>query len=264
MLQALLCCDSFTKTIIENKGLLGKNNLGKVLVEMLEAVPTARAAFPQRLLAEFQRMAKALGKTIDVYSQEGCQNGFTVFMELLNCAEINNLFINKSHYDIICQGCKYRASSESHEFSIQVTKDFINPLIKGGGRRTFNDWIKARVSIVDEWKCEKCKHKSTNMVRYETIATLSEVIMVFVIDMSRETYSDVMEFPAKDGCTLKYRMVAGIEHSGSLNPTTYYSSGHYKCHGIRDGKYYTFNDSSVSSASGIQSPFCHVIVYHRQ
>ena len=164
---------------------------------------------------------------------------------------------------IVCQGCSHRFSRESHEFSIQVTSEFSNPLVKGGAKRSFNDWMKSRVSIVDEWTCEKCKHKSKNLIRYETIATIRDIIMVFITDKSRETYPDTLEFPGKNGITLKYRMVAGIEHLGSINSITYASSGHYKCHGLRSGKYYTFNDSSVTPISSIGSSWCNVIVYHR-
>lgn len=263
MLQSLLCCESFVNTLLTHRDTFKMNRLGKILVEMLDMPATARASYPQKLLVEFHTMAKSQGKTIDVFSQEGCQNGFTVFMELLNSVEINDIFINKSHCEITCQSCKTRFPSESHEFSIQVTKDFKVPLVKDGAPRSFNDWIKARISLVDEWKCEKCGYKSKNLVRYETIATLRDIIMVFVVDRSHETYPETLEFPGKSGGVLKYRLVAGIEHLGNLNPVTYSSSGHYKCHGLRGNRYYIFNDSSVIPASSIPTQHCNVIVYHK-
>lgn len=265
LLQALLCCKSFTDALIKNRERLQTNRLGKALIEMLDAAPSARSAFPQRLLKEFEAMCGAFEKTVSVYSQEGCQNGFTVFMELLNCSDINDAFINKSHCLIVCQGCGKHTSTSSYEFSIQVTEGYVTPLTKESSTpRTFNDWLGSRVSIVDEWKCEACSHKSTNVARLEMIATLRDVIMVFITDKSKSTYPNTLTFPGKNGTTFRYNLVAGIEHIGSQNPITYQSSGHYKCHGVRDGVCWTFNDSSFYRTNSIPTASCHVIVYHKQ
>lgn len=261
LLQSLLCCESFVNAIVSNRDEFMLNPLGKVLLEMFDQPLSKRPFYTQRLLSEFQRLAKAQRKTIEVYSQEGCQNGFTVFMELFNSNIINDLFINKSYNIVICPCCKESKQNQSHEFSIQVTSQYKQPLVKGGGERSFNEWLKSRVSIVDVYKCSKCNTISKDVVMFDTLATLRDIIVVFVVDNSRQQYPDTLSFDGKDGNPRNYKMVAAIQHIGGIDRVTYRSSGHYLCYGARGTQCYIFNDSSVTPVSSIMSSVANVIMY---
>jgi len=260
LLQALLSCPSFVETLVATRP---KSELAKTLVEMIEAPLEARPNFAPKVLAAFQAQAQRYGKSLDVYSQEGCQNGFTVLMELLGSTEVNNLAINKWYGTVTCPECAYVSRNESHEFSIQTTKSFCEPMVMGEPARSFNEWLKVHTSTIDEWTCERCRVKTRSVIRLEQIATLRDIIVVMITDRSAETYPETMEFPSIKGNPICYRLIAGISHQGSMNPVTYASAGHYMCYGYRNSRCYLFNDTSVSSVGGIPTPRCNVLIYHR-
>lgn len=261
LLQALLSCPSFVKSIKDNSDELSTKPFGKALVDLLAATPTQRSTFPPRLLFTFQDAARKYGKTIQVFSQEGCQNGFTVMMELLDCRSMDDAFVNKYHCNTDCPGCGRRVRNMSFEYSIQICSGWDEPILDGQPR-VFNEYLCKRVSLIDSYKCEGCEVISKSVPRIETLATIRDVIMVFVVDRSTKEYPKMLEFNAKEGNILKYILVAGIQHIGGFDRRTFTSSGHYICYALRGDKYYLFNDSTVSPATGIPTNLAHVLVYH--
>jgi ubiquitin C-terminal hydrolase len=100
---------------------------------------------------------------------------------------------------------------------------------------------------LEDYTCDKCNTRLKNVHRVYTLKMLPEIVVIIFNKYGRKIncyYPSSLSFPAKNmnKKTIDYKLVAQIDHSGSM------SGGHYVAKGVRGKEVFLFNDSSVSQS----------------
>lgn len=282
LLQALLSCTSFNQYLLNHENEFTSNHLASAYIRILRhgvsggtsagASTTNVTGLAITALAgyvtEIQRQPEK--RIRHPVGQESVQDHFADFLDLLNRPGLDVLFSNRYEYVVICPCGERTVTRRDNERDVFV--------VLTGDERTstpeeFAACIRMRCETVDEFRCEKCNKKYTNVPRVQRLTMLREIIPVFYKGVRRQTtwFPPSMQFSCTDGRPLTYRLVSCIEHVGGYNTTTHTSSGHYYAKCLRRThntpttlQYYTLNDCSVSAPHDtIQpTPYAHVLFYH--
>jgi hypothetical protein len=186
------------------------------------------------------------------YSNEDATGVLPQIIDLFKCPKLDVLFYTRYTFAIKCRGCGAETKQpDSTTFPVQITNF---PPIKT--RVEFCNFFKNHISKVENWKCEKCNHRHIEINRQETLCMAREVIpIVFhkIMDAGNRWFPQYLVFNKTDGTSLRYKLVAKVQHSGSWNPITS-GGGHYYAEVYRHGKWYIANDASVSVMSAGTPP----------
>lgn len=263
LLQTLLSLPAFNKLAIDLAGEATTSALFASYVKSFHQLLTSprenNSSVSATLLGPFVYEAKKQKKNIDLGSQEGTTNGFCVFLELLNNNDVYRVFNNKYEQEIVCPKCSEITSIISDKSPLINIYD--NPMLDS--QEAFERYILFHQSEVDELTCEKCGEKSFKVRRSEKLKMLREIIVISFPKGSRQRYYPFeLNFLSKDDKVLNYRLVAQIEHSGSYNPRTHQSGGHYFARVLRKNGWIGANDSSIFPTK--PTPHCgvHMVFYH--
>jgi len=266
LLQVMLGLPSVNRTLLENKKELTGNVFASEYIHLLESIlpnnpdvdivdvdtlmPASAA-----ILRAFQIQLKKMGKSHIIGDGQECTDeGFTLFIEALNCPAVERLFSNAYELSITCTGCGKKVSTiRDKSFRIQM---FTPVMLKT--EADFCKWIIVHPSEVDRFKCD-CGTVMTKFFRTEKLKMLREVVIViFNKFQSKENrwYPKTLEFPAKNKTKLRYRMVGKVEHAGTR------FGGHYWAHSLRDGDFKRLNDSSVGIGNNEPTSETFMVAYH--
>jgi ubiquitin C-terminal hydrolase len=269
-LQSLLSCSSFISTAKTNRENLCKTSTGEGVLSLINGMLSSDFQFKSSQL--LSKLIIDLNKRRPFVKfgngQESSSEVFIHILEMLNKEDnldnpIIKLFLYRLRCSLFCKGCK-KIVSYITDYSVIFNLYYFDSLKhKPDTPESFSDNILRFLSETEDYKCSQCQTK-TNTCRSYTISMISEIIVcVFNLYVeyggSRIARYFPLSFniPGVDGNSLVYKLVAQIEHSGSL------SGGHYWARCIRnDGKTYLFNDSSVSESSFTPSPNTYMIIYH--
>lgn len=281
LMQSLLSCPALTRYMLENEAKFADNRMASEYIRVLkllfdvddkgcvikpvDAPPTmiqcASTMVLNGLMHEIKNNQKGKKKKPPC-GQEGVQDYFNDFMDLLNEDGVTRLFNNKYEYLICCDHCKHiLVNKRSTEKDLFVDMDCGRSF---ADRNEFQSWITAHATEIDEYKCEKCGQKSQKILRMQHLCLLREVVVVFFKWIRRNSnfwYPQHLQFKCKDGGHLTYKVVAQIEHVGYYNPVTHTSSGHYYARGLRE-RVYEFNDLGMRPAETTPTSQTHVVFYH--
>lgn len=280
LLQSLFSCTSLTQYLLENEKEFQENQLAfeyiRVLKMLFEFDAEGRVVKPLEVLPSTISCASAMilnGLAREVRrqkdkkkklpcGQEGVQDYFNDFIDLLNSDGITRLLNNKYEYIIHCDNCKNTTiNKRSNEKDLFVDMDCLREY---KDRASFTQWITNHATEVDEFTCEKCSHKTKQFLRIQRLCLLREIVVVFFKWVRRHQnfwYPQNLQFKCKDGGFLTYKLVSQIEHVGYYNPISHTSSGHYYSKSLRD-RFYEFNDCSVSVSNPTATTRTQVLFYH--
>lgn len=138
---------------------------------------------------------------------------------------------------------------------------------------SFQAYALNRISVLDEFKCNLCGADLKNITYVDRLKRVNEILIFNLDRFNDKTQDTVYYFPEKffipysrDGKRgrLWYKLVAKIEHSGSLN------GGHYYTHCLRSfvtnnktyEKWYCIDDSYISEGTPEPSKNTFMIAYH--
>jgi hypothetical protein len=99
----------------------------------------------------------------------------------------------------------------------------------------------------------------TKFFRIEKLKMLREIVVItFNKYYTKENrwFPETLEFGARGGGKLKYKLVGQVEHGGTMH------SGHYYANALRGSSYKRFNDSFVGEADKKPTPSTYMVVYH--
>ena len=265
LLQLMLGLSSVNRTLLENKHELSTNVFAREYIHLLESIlPNNKERIISNvavlsdksaaILHAFQIQLKKMGKLAIIGTGQECTDeGFTLFIEALNCPSVERLFSNIYELSITCTGCSKKVSTiRDNSCRIQM---FTRVMLKN--QSEFCKWIIIHPSEVDVFKCE-CGKIMQKFYRTEKLKMVREVIIViFNKFQSKENrwYPNTLEFPAKNATKLKYKMVGKIEHAGTR------FGGHYWAHSLR-GEFKRLNDSSVGSGNDDPTTETFMVAYH--
>lgn len=266
LIQALLSCSALNATLLENRADFTGNAFAEEYILLLTCVlpntpecpkinPDDYSGASAKIMMQFVQRLKYRGIYRSFNSQECADEALVMFFDTFGSKKVDNLFQNSYETIIICKKCKHvlRAPRDNN---VQLEM-FTQIALKDA--TDFQKYIHVHSSIIDEYKCEECGEVSRNVMRIEKLKMLREVIVLVFnkyYDKMLIWFPEELVFPATSGKTLKYKIVAQVEHTGNR------FGGHYYANVLR-GDIYRANDTSVSKLNGFQpTPETYMVFYH--
>ncbi len=196
-------------------------------------------------------------------SQECAAEGFDLIIDALNIPQVQKVFVSVHQMSFDCNECLERISITrdlAYRIDLFGMETSIKPI---DNVVMFQEYITNHISIVDEYKCDKCHQVIHNVKRVERLCQAHE-ILVFTFNKFYEKskiwfpeeFSLPYTYKERKG-RLHYKLVAKVEHCGTRN------GGHYFAHCLRnDSKWYCLNDSLVTSGTSAPTQETFLIAYH--
>ncbi len=232
MLQCLISCTSFNQYMQDNVDAFVLNPAGREYIKILEEnEPNGSIAFLHALVKSVKKP-----NSLKLSGQQCCHEGMTKFTECLMQPRIERMFEWIYRVEIECPSCKEKSITRDTSNFVQHSVTYDLPVEK------FVDALRNREVVIVDYVCGKCKTKS-HTTRRECLVRAGEIVCVTL-----GKYQTTKQFPttfqivSKKG-TLNYKLVAIADHWGD------HSGGHYAARVLRQGHWYTCNDTSVSTAS---------------
>lgn len=252
LLQTLSSC---TSLIDELQQIETKNELIKTLQQYIEDLNGDKQVFQwsssilRALVAQLARNNKRL--TFGS-GQESASECFILMLEMLNCKQIYSLFNNKYENMVVCQSCKKIVATETN--IIPQINLFAN--VKITTPEQFASHICTNKSEISGYKCEKCgKSNAIHLHQYRSAPEIIVVMLNKYFHKTNRWFPFEFELPSFTK-SLKYRIIAQVEHFGSLN------SGHYMARVQKKDGVYLCNDINVSKSQFMHTSNTYMIFYH--
>jgi ubiquitin C-terminal hydrolase len=255
MLQSLISCTSLNELFLNNPAIRTRNKLCSTLYNIIATAhehPNAIAAESPKLWNLFiqatsRRHRFGLG-------QEDANEGFTLFIDALQCREVEALFEHRYCNIIQCGACKHEHRSTPDEgIFVELSAEDLE--------RSENDLaraVKLQMADLTDYKCDKCGSRDSKTQKKQ-MTMLSEVIIVLFKKYSRKWAFEVpavMDIPVRDS-KIRYRLVAASEHAGSQ------AGGHYWANVVRrDDAMWIANDISCVECQTMGSSATYMAFYH--
>jgi ubiquitin C-terminal hydrolase len=265
ILQLLLSCPSLNKTLLECEEELRDNRFATEYINLLKILLpnegpngvnlSTISIYSAKILNAFMYEMKRARRNFSIgRSQECVDEALTLFIDMFNCQKVNKLFLNSYELIIKCTGCNKQVSTvrdNSYRIELFCEKKF-------NSVEDFCTYIRYHPSEHDEYTCE-CGFKMKKFLRVEKLKMLREIVVIIFNKFQAKDnrwFPTELEFNSTNGKKLKYKLVAQIEHGGTMH------GGHYKSKGVRGDKVCGFNDSSVYADALGPTPSTYMIAYH--
>jgi ubiquitin C-terminal hydrolase len=267
-LQSLVSCTALNKFFLDNEQRFIEEGK-KVAIEYISLIKemqkcNGKTINPAKLFQTFimEIRSKYPNKKFG-RGQEDSGEGLHLFLDMIDDKGLYEMFMYKYCVKIWCLTCDKKIS-ERHDESCVLEiplrysgiKSEIMPSVD-----PLNLHILQYVSILSDYTCSECKKKKCFSI-YQ-LSRLPEIITVMFNKFAEKkdmAFSQQMQFPSTDDTTLKYNIVAKIEHSGGRN------GGHYWAHCVRrvgdNIKIANLNDSSVTQGNFSSTPNTYMLFYH--
>lgn len=274
LIQSLVSLPTFNRVLLANEAALQKNAVATSLIAYIKSTlesPTSdisvntnkfsksSAAILTSVIQQLRRARKHVELQFG-NRQESASEGFVLLLDILKSLDIERVFNNRYQLSSWCPHC---------EKEIMVTRDRsfqINLFYKEkpATPEDFASLIKQHPAPHEGYKCESCNNTIANGVRFHTLKMLREVVVVVFnkyLSKDMRWFPAQMQFPSTYNKPLTYKLVSIIEHSGGL------SGGHYWCRAYRptsetDGKFYKFNDMTVTEDNSDPTVGTYMLFYH--
>lgn len=248
LIQALLSCSPMNQTLLaitspnDNQFMAEYTHLLNCVLpnvpECPKINPLAYTEASTKVATAFAKQLAATGKTLTFSSQECTDEALVLFLEMFTCPRVERLFQNSYETQLVCPNCK-RSVPAPRDTNVRIEMFSRIPLTK---QAEFEDYIRVHPSMVDTYTCESCGTATKQVLRIEKLKMLREIIVLVFNKFYNKAliwYPEELTFPATSGKTLKYQLVATIEHTG----TRY--GGHYYANVRRGENVWRANDSSI-------------------
>jgi ubiquitin C-terminal hydrolase len=244
LVQALMSCSSFNKRLQNLRERGDTNPLIKAYVDLYErhsgehliSIPQAREDNTTDILQCIVKARIGRKNIISIGMQEDFNEGFVFFLEALN-DKADPLFHVRVRTEIRCTKCKEHHFLEQEEQpEIMIDLSEYNPNIQAEltTKKDIEDYIHCNVQVTPDFKCEKCgvinvyhadtKLTEPNVLQYYSLRRLSEIIVLLFKkykSKGQRYFPPCLDFNTGNKA-LHYRIVAQIEHSGTMFGGHYY------------------------------------------
>lgn len=241
ILQTLLSCKYIIKHVLETES---TNEVQACFQKHIQAAVngSSSASFSPELLNVLLRDIP------NSYRYYGQQSSSEFFLFLVDKLKLDRFFIHRHNNTIRCDSCRQVQTKKDEAIHFEHFEEKAETDIE-------SFFIKVERNI-DGYKCDNCiKETSNPSIRSTcTVVTAATLIPEYLMIVYNKYFNKrCVPFPEtftkkdKNGAVLKYRVIAQIEHYGSLN------GGHYLCRVLRDGEYYECNDSHITPISKLEA-----------
>jgi ubiquitin C-terminal hydrolase len=285
MFQTLISCTSLTKVFLANKNnaVYLANTVAVTYIRILEDI------FVNKELGNIMNAAPALWHSIIDYlrthgeqkhfghGQEDTHESFQMLMECWEkLDEVMKLFTHVDNIHIYCTGCEQwdhdptKASRDEELTFFSVTPSFKNELPASLEKRikssipsgNLEDILREQLTYIKDYRCqnlvegnEKCL-STADKIKHICMRYVPHILIVVCMK-----YAGKVNSPFPPYLTIgpkKYKAIAHIIHSGDIG------GGHYYAKAIRDGGWFTLNDSGIAGCGTEFAPEegTYVVTYH--
>ena len=240
LVQCLLCCDEFNKfvfTMKPNKFTQAYSNIyqsGGNVQEILNFVIESMQGHTHNL---------------QFGTQEDSNEGFVLLMDALSkYGEVNDLFNIRYVSQYHCTFCDRISNNITEKCEIFISYDDKEVSLK--------EFLHIQTTRIPDYTCEGCK-KMGGVIQTKRLCRISNTVVVLLKKyMHKEQISLPKTFDVRTYSGVnEYKLVATIEHYGTQN------GGHYVAQGVRNGREYLFNDSSVHQNNLTITPNTYIVFY---
>jgi ubiquitin C-terminal hydrolase len=270
LIQCLLSCSSFNEIIINeiNNNSNSSNSNNKLLIAYRNLIinllnktnKTNNLNITPQYIYEGLILGARKRKDIVKFEpslQQDAQEGFLLFMDILNIPKLNRLFNYRYHIKMKCELCN-KWCLDKYEENIIMT---INPEFETDKNiRNINDFlIKHEDDIDNNHICDLCKRKSSKK-KITTLVMIPEILCISVNKYIRKYNTNLpnqLEFLYKTKeKKLIYKLVAQSEHYGSQG------GGHYNAIVLRKNNAYLCDDLSINNTKLGTTLNTYICFYH--
>lgn len=183
--------------------------------------------------------------------QEDAHEGLMLLMEAIN-DKVETLFHVKFKTHLVCECGSSRILDQEQTEVSEIFADFYDNDIP------LDQYLTRSVQIPTDYKCDKCSERGTTQI----IKILDHTSNILVLTFKKYPHKNQINFPNDLTLMIQnkinyYRLVAQIEHYGSMQ------GGHYIARGLRQDNVYSFNDSHISPDTFTSTPNTYMIFYHK-
>ena len=296
-MQMLVGCPVFTRAVLENGATMRQTRTGAALLKFVQSYAGAsrrqdfaNAACPSatgtsEILAAL--IADLAERRPDVRFGAGQESASESLMFLLDMLEpprrgvvaasaagvptsidspITRLFLHRERCEVRCRECGSVVSSNT-DYAVSFNMFHLDQMrAPPATPERFSAALRARADPITGYNCSKCRTK-TDATRVYTLTMVPEIVICqfnlydgYGGNHSARYFPESFGIPAMGGGAHEFRVVAQVEHSGSLH------GGHYKARGLRRNSagpaVYELNDSHVSPSSFRPSAGTYYVVYN--
>lgn len=235
-LQLILNIDSLCNFILNIRL---KNTKINLLQELIKAYRTSDKGVINPIL--IKNLVSERKKMFGSYGQQDSSEFLIFLFDILddefkknNLPGLNSLIGLKSNVSIKCKLKKCLHENNHNENNLFLHLPFTKSLTESYQKYKENEKLDGDNKI----HCDSCKEKTISRKKIETSTWPDDLIIV----INRYT-NDLRKNNSKIDIPLSwrhnYKLTGGIIHSGG------YGGGHYFYFGIKDSRWYIFNDSSI-------------------
>lgn len=282
-LQTLCGCSAFTLKVLKNEEYMLKTRTGAALYKYVsmysveEISPNISLSTMDILRALVMDLRERRPSINFGSGQESAHEVFILLLDMMEPQEIDapengiitsirspitKLFLHKCEWNTCCIECK-KSISKKIDYGVIFDMHHIDFMQQRGEEVNtpigFSNLIKTHVSPLEGYKCPTCNNDS--VCRIYNLKRIPEIVFcsfnIYYQPNRRIRYfPPYLEFDATKGAKMAFKLIAQIEHSGSLN------GGHYWARGLRGDGVYNLNDMSVSPSEFQSTSFTYMIIYH--
>lgn len=283
-LQSLMSCTSLTTFFLENEEKFSneENKVAMEYIKLLKIVSNTKSysdiidpsgVFREVIIA----IKKKYPHKLFGDGQEDSGEGLHLFLDSINSEELYKFFMYKYVVKTWCLTCVKQISEREDKSCIIEIPPHLSGLVVNDDSENVKgidpliDHIRQYISVLDDYTCSECKLQKC--CRIYQLASAPEIIVIMFNKYYKKlniTFPPELSFPSSNDTTLNYRMVAKIEHSGSMR------GGHYWANCYRDGEsqpdhdkktkpkkdIYSLNDMIVSPGTMIPTSESYIVFYH--
>lgn len=279
LLQMLVSCTAFIKVVLANKEYMAMTRTGKAMYDFVFASlnpsnPPVQLLSQNVLSALVEDLKMRKPKVHFGAGQESASEALVLLLEMIEPTgvlttpasltttppttplhhPISDVFRHRYICRIYCDNCK-KTGPESVDTGVIL--QLFGSLPKDEAE--FTKLIRSYGNPITECECEHCG-SGTRLFRCYQLALIPEVVVCsFNIYGERPPdryFPDKFSIPAKGGGSMSFKLVAQVEHSGTL------SGGHYVARGLRKNGIMSFNDLGTSPSTLSPSPNTYMAAYH--
>jgi len=273
-LQALVSCTAFTRAVLGHQDYLSRTPTGATMCRFVAAAlaPTPEADSAAVLHA---LVADLRARRPQVRFGAGQESASEALIHILDMMEpepepgvapdespITRLFAHRFRCVTVCRRCGHRSATlTDHAVNFNLFHLDAAPPTSAA---EFSVALRRQLSETSGHRCPACADSPGPAVRLYTLAMVPEIL--FCMFNLYDEYGGAHHarffparfgIPALDGGELEFRLVAQVEHSGSL------SGGHYWARALRAGdQVYQLNDTGVMPAKFAPTANTYISVYH--
>lgn len=271
-LQSLMSCTSITEFFLNNEYRFLKND-NKVALEYIKLIKKVRDSNSidvfesSSILQEIVKITKKKypSKTFGS-GQEDSGEGLHLFLDTIDDKELYGFFMYRYNVKTWCLSCKKTVSERRDESCVLEVPQQFSGLFTSKKNDTqitdpLNRHILQYMSILDYYNCPECKN--TKCCKIYQLAFVPEIVTVMFNKYDNKKNVEFPEnlcFPSTGTSTLKYKIMAKIEHSGGRNGGHYWSNCYRKEDGVK--KIFKLNDRSVSVGNFKPTKETYIVFYH--